>query len=224
MVADLLAKLKKLGKPQTAAIYKRFGSGDNVFGTLTSEIGKLRKTVGTDHDLALKLWGTGNAEARILALQVADPEKLSRSEAESMAQDPGAHFCSYYLSELVAKSPIAADTMRAWMKSPKEFVRETGYGILGFRLKDAADTISDAEAKRALETIEREIHAAPNFARHAMNNAVIAIGTYKPALRDQAMETARRIGKVEVDHGETSCKTPDAAAAIAKAKKRKRCP
>jgi 3-methyladenine DNA glycosylase AlkD len=223
MVADLLAKLKKLGKPQTAAIYKRFGSGENVFGTLTSDIAKLRKTVGTDHGLALKLWRTGNAEARILALQVADPRKLTRSEAESMAHDPGAHFYGWYLSELVARSPISAATMRAWMKSPKEFVQEAGYGVLGFRLKNAPDSISDAEAKRTLETIERKIRPAPNFARYAMNNAVIAIGIYKPALRDRALETARRIGKVEVDHGETSCKTPDAASAIAKAKKRSRC-
>ena len=35
---DILATLKPLGKPQTAAIYKRHGSGDNVFGTLTSEL------------------------------------------------------------------------------------------------------------------------------------------------------------------------------------------
>ena len=33
---EILATLKKLGKPQTAAIYKRHGSGDNVFGVLTS--------------------------------------------------------------------------------------------------------------------------------------------------------------------------------------------
>ena len=34
---EILATLKKLGKPQTAAIYRRHGSGDNVFGVLTSE-------------------------------------------------------------------------------------------------------------------------------------------------------------------------------------------
>lgn len=29
---EILATLKKLGKPQAAAIYKRHGAGDNVFG------------------------------------------------------------------------------------------------------------------------------------------------------------------------------------------------
>ena len=39
----------------------------------------------------------------------------------------------------------------------------------------------------------------------------------KPALKKEAIAAAGRIGKVEVDHGKTSCKTPDAAAYIKKA-------
>ena len=221
---DVMSKLKKLGKPETAEIYKRYGCGDNVFGTLTSEIAKLRKSLRTDHDLAMKLWSTGNAEARLLALQVADPGKLSRTEAEAMVRDPAVHFCSYYLSQLVARSPFADDAMRSWMKSPKEFVQEAGYGILGFRLKADPDSVSDADAKKVLATVEREIRTAPNFGRYAMNGAIIAIGVFKPALRKDALEAARRIGEVDVDHGETGCKTPDAVSRISKAPKVKRWP
>jgi hypothetical protein len=54
-----------------------------------------------------------------------------------------------------------------------------------------------------------------------MNSALIGIGINKPALRKKAIEAARRIGKVEVDHGETNCKTPDAVPYIEKAAKRK---
>jgi len=70
-VQDILTTLKKLGKPHTAAIYKCRGSGDKI-----------------DHALAMELWKTGNAEARILALQVADPAKLTRS-ASSAVTCPG---------------------------------------------------------------------------------------------------------------------------------------
>jgi hypothetical protein len=35
-------------------------------------------------------------------------------------------------------------------------------------------------------------------------------------LRGRALEIARKIGRVEVDHGQTGCKTPDAAAYIAR--------
>jgi hypothetical protein len=49
-----------------------------------------------------------------------------------------------------------------------------------------------------------------------MNMALIAIGVRSAGLRKLALAAAKRIGKVEVDHGDTSCKTPDAAAYIAK--------
>ena len=48
-VQEILATLKKLGKRQTAAIYKRHGAGDNVFGVLTSEIARLQKKIKVDH-------------------------------------------------------------------------------------------------------------------------------------------------------------------------------
>jgi hypothetical protein len=49
-----------------------------------------------------------------------------------------------------------------------------------------------------------------------MNMALCAIGGYRPALRGRALEVARALGKVEVDHGETGCKTPDATSYIAR--------
>jgi 3-methyladenine DNA glycosylase AlkD len=219
--SDVLATLERAGKPQTAAIYKRHGSGDNVFGTLTSEIARLQKKIKVDHELAMELWKTGNAEARILALQVADPDKLDRAAADRLLQEGGGWFLGGYLSGLVARSPIAKETMRAWKKSPDEVTREMGYGIFGARLRNDPDSVTDADAEKVLTTIEKEIHRSPNLARYAMNAALIGIGISKPALRKKAIEAARRIGKVEVDHGETDCKTPDAAPYIEKASKRK---
>jgi 3-methyladenine DNA glycosylase AlkD len=220
---DVLATLERAGKPQTAAIYRRYGSGDNVFGALTSEIARLQKKIKVDHALAMELWKTGNAEARLLALQVADPDKLGRADADRLLRE-GGHFVGCYLSELVAQSPIAEKTMRAWMKSPDELTREMGYGVFGARLKDDPGSVNDADAEKVLTTIEKEIHRSPNWARYAMNAALIGIGVFKPALRKKAIEAARRIGKVEVDHGETWCKTPDAVPYIEKAAKRKLCP
>jgi 3-methyladenine DNA glycosylase AlkD len=221
---EILTTLKKLGKPGTAAIYKRHGSGDRVFGVLTSEIAKLQKKIKLDHALAKELWKTGNAEARIMALQVADPAKLTAAEADKFLEDGPVRFVGCYLSALVARSPVADTTMDAWMKSRDEDARETGYGVFAARLKADPNSVSEKAAEKVLATIEREIHQSPNRARHAMNAALIGIGVFKPALRVKAMAAARRIGKVEVDHGETNCTTPDATAYIEKASKRKICP
>jgi 3-methyladenine DNA glycosylase AlkD len=221
---EILTTLKKAGKAQTAAIYQRHGSGNNVFGTLTSEIGKLQKKIKLDHGLAMELWKTGNAEARVLALQVADPKQITPADAENLLDEGPVRFVGCYLCGLLARSPIADKTMRDWMKSKVEHRREMGYGLVSFRLKEDPDSISDADAEKLLAKIEKEIHRSPNWARYAMNLALISIGIYKPSLRKEAIAAAGRIGKVEVDHGETNCKTPDAAPYIEKAAKRKRCP
>ena len=67
------------------------------------------------------------------------------------------------------------------------------------------------------QTFEAEIHGAKNYTRYGMNNALISIGIRNPKLQKKAVAAAKRIGKVEVDHGQTSCKTPDAVPYIAKA-------
>ncbi len=223
-IEDILATFKALGKPQTAAIYQRYDSGDRVHGVLTSEIAKIARKIRIDHALAVALWNTGHAEARILALLVADPAKISAADADALLKGGPVRFLGCYLADLVARSPIADTTMRTWMASPEEFSREMGYAIAGVRLKDDPESISDADALEMLATIEQEIHGSPNWARYAMNGAVISIGVFKPVLREQAVAAARRIGKVAVDHGQTSCKTPEAVSYIEKAYARKRCP
>lgn len=219
---EVLATLKRLGKPQTATIYQRYGTGKNVYGTLTSEFLKLQKKIKVDHVLAMDLWKSGNAEARAVALLIADPMKVTSADANRWIKDGPIGFVGPYLSALLARSPIGDKTMRAWMKSRDERTLQMGYTVYAVRLRDDADSISDADAANALATIEKAIHGAPNWGRYAMNTCLIAIGVAKPALRQKAIAAAQRIGKVEVDHGETHCKTPDAAPYIEKAAKRGR--
>ena len=71
-----------------------------------------------------------------------------------------------------------------------------------------------------LQTIEKNIHQAKNRTREAMNSALISIGIRNDRMENLAVSAAKRIGPVEVDHGETACKTPDAVTYIQKARAR----
>lgn len=68
------------------------------------------------------------------------------------------------------------------------------------------------------------MHQRKNRVRFAMNSALIAIGGRNPQLEERAMAIAQVIGKVIVDHGETNCKTPDAATAIEKRRAQQKAP
>jgi hypothetical protein len=75
-------------------------------------------------------------------------------------------------------------------------------------------TVDETAARQLLRRITRDIHHVKNRTRHTMNSALIAIGGSMDELRDEAIAAAKTIGKVEVDHGETGCKTPDAVSYI----------
>ena len=57
------------------------------------------------------------------------------------------------------------------------------------------------------------------YARHGVGSTMY--GVSNPKLQKKALAAAKQIGLVEVDHGETGCKTPDAATYIKKAVERK---
>ena len=71
--------------------------------------------------------------------------------------------------------------------------------------------LPDSYFEPYLIEIETGIHQQKNRVREAMNNALIAIGVRNAALQEKALSAAQAIGPVEIDHGETNCKTPDAA-------------
>ena len=105
--------------------------------------------------------------------------------------------------------------MEQWTRSGDEMTACTGWHTLA-SIARQDNRLPDAYFEKYLETIESKIHTGKNWAKYAMNNALINIGVRNRALEKKAIAAARRIGKVEIDHGETGCKTPDAAAYIKK--------
>ena len=67
----------------------------------------------------------------------------------------------------------------------------------------------------AVGGLETEIGDERNWVREAMNYALIAIGSRSVSLNQQAAAIAERLGKIEIDYGDTSCQAPDARANLA---------
>jgi 3-methyladenine DNA glycosylase AlkD len=219
-IQEVLDTLKSLGKEQTRKIYRRHGAGENVYGVNTPDLKNLQKKLKKQPDLAPGLWATGNHEARVLATMIADPSKLDAGALDAWAASLDGKGETSYLAGIASKSPAARQVMERWIDSGSEWIASAGWVVLA--LLAMAGQVSDADSEAYLARIERDLHASPNRVRHEMNMALIAIGGSNPALEAKAVAAAKRIGKVEVDHGETDCKTPEAVSYIQKMVERRR--
>lgn len=213
---DAMATLERAGTAQARKTYARHGASEPMFGVSFATLAGMVKKIGVDHDLALQLWDTNNFDARNLALKVVDPAQMKPAQLDQWARDMTVRMCAGYVSMVACEGPHGQSTVRRWLGSKDERLREAGWGLVAQLAMRDAHTDETWFAEQ-LARIEGGIHGAPNAERYAMNGAAIAIGCRSPALKKAALAVAKRVGKVEVDHGDTSCKTPDAITAIEKA-------
>ena len=206
------------GTAQNRKVYVRHGADpDKVYGVSFANLNLLVKHIKRNHTLATELWQTGNYDARNLATKIADSHAFTITQAEEWVKQVDNSLHAGLLGGVLAQSPFALRLIHRWTKKKPEFICETGYSLLSSLVKEDSRTVPSAQASDFLKRIEQEINTRPNWTRYGMNWALIALGTYKEEVREEALAAAARIGQVEVDHGETNCKTPLAAPYIHKA-------
>lgn len=211
-----MASLAAAGTAQNRKVYARHGAPEPLFGVSFAHLHALQKKIRADHALAIALWATGNTDARHLATLVADPAAARPALLAAWVRD-----CNYgglaglFASRVVAPGPHARSRALAWIDSPRPLTAYTGWQVVACGA-ERADVFTDEDLLPLVERLAATIHTAPNDVRHAMNAALIGIGARDGACAGAALAAAARIGRVEVDHGQTCCKTPDAAAYIRK--------
>ncbi len=212
---EVMRALEKAGDAQTKKTYARHGAKEPMFGVRFGTLKVLLDRIGIDQELARALWKTKNQDARNLAMKIADPAKITSADLDRWAKENNMRICGMYIGSLAAESPHAAAKARDWLASSVERLRAAGWHLVAQMANLDEKTPDDWFAKRLAE-IEKTIHSAPSEERGTMNAAVIAIGGRSATLRKLATAAAKRIGPVEVDHGDTACKTPDAVIYIGK--------
>lgn len=220
---DVMDELRAAGTAQNVKIYRRHGVTGDLFGVSYAKLTALKKRIKTDHPLATALWASANHDARILATMIADPQQTTPDTLDAWLADADyPPLVTALTRNLAARlQPAPWDLVDRWTASDAESTATAGWDLLSV-LATTDTAHDDAYYEGRLAEIERRIHGSANRVRYEMNNAVIAIGGRNPALAAAATATAERIGRVEVDHGETGCKTPEAAAYIARIWARKR--
>ena len=217
-VPQVMAELKKKGSEQTRKTFARHGAPDDMFGVKVADLKVIAKKIKGNQELALALYDTGNADAQYLAGIVADGSQFTKKQLDAWAKTTSWHMISEYpVAWIASESPHAQSMAMKWIKAKNPAVASSGWctysGIVA--INDDAE-LDMAEIKSLLKQIESTIAKVDDRVRYTMNGFVISVGGYVTPVSKQAKATAKKLGKVEVNMGDTACKVPDALSYIEK--------
>jgi 3-methyladenine DNA glycosylase AlkD len=200
---EVLNWLERRGTRRTVEGMARYGiEAQRAFGVTMGTLLTLRKRLGKDHALSVKLWESGWYEARLLAALVGDPQRVTRQQMNKWA----ASFenwgdCDTVCFHLFDRTPFAWEKARQWSRSPREFVKRGAFALMAcLALHDKA--ASDKSFLALLPLIEKGAHDERNFVKKGVSWALRAIGRRNKALHTAALKVANRLALSE----EASCR------------------
>jgi hypothetical protein len=220
---SILSQLKKVADEQTKKTYIRHGApADKVYGVKVGNMKPIAKTIKGEQELGLELFDTGNRDAMYLAGLIVDGSGLSEAQLDKwIKQSRGyAGISENTVVWVAAEHPDAVAIAKRWIKSKDATMAAAGWCLYAGCTATRPDEVLDLDEIRGLmDHAVANVHTSPNRVRYQMNNFVINVGCYVKPLLEQAKAAAKKIGVVEVDMGDTACKTPLATDYIAKVEK-----
>lgn len=218
---QVMSELAAKGDAQTKKTYLRHGAKEPFFGVKISDLKAIHKKIKGDQALSLQLYATGNGDAQYLAGMVADGKKMTAAQLQKWAATASWGMISDYTVAWVASEhPDGFNLAMKWIDSPKESIVTAGWNTLSALAATVPDDNLPAKQFSALlDRVAKTLKSSTDCTRYAMNGFVIACGTYIAPLADKAMATAKKVGGVECDMGDTACKVPEAESCILKSRR-----
>jgi 3-methyladenine DNA glycosylase AlkD len=192
-VKEVLAQLEALGDDARRKHNIKTGAPENQFGVKMGDIRALAKKIKTDHELALKLWDTGNVEAQCLATLIIKPKSLSADEVDKLTRSTTcAQAAEWMNSYVVAQHPEKEALRQKWMKAKDRWAARAGWHFTASRVNQG--DVDGLDLPALLDRIEKEMPKAAPEVQWTMNNTLIAIGVHHPKLRTRAIAIGEKIG------------------------------
>jgi 3-methyladenine DNA glycosylase AlkD len=193
-VAQVMQELRVLANPRHREKMAYFGiQAPDAFGIRVPHLRALAKKIGRNHALALKLWNTGNHEARSVAAMIEDPGAVTAAQMEGWARgfyswDIVDGCCCY----VFAFARPAWRKAVEWSRRDEEFVKRAGFSLMAY-LAYKDKQAPDAKFLSLLAIIRREAGDDRNFVKKAVNWSLRNIGKRNMRLNRAAIRVAREL-------------------------------
>jgi 3-methyladenine DNA glycosylase AlkD len=207
--------------PATKRTYLRHGACEPLFGVRIGDLKPLQKKLKGDQELAMQLYATKNSDAMYLAGLIANGAQMTRKDLNQWAAAATWHMIAgCTVAWVAAEHPDAIELACEWIDSPRKLTVTAGWATLASVVATAPDAdLPIPQLEALLDRCARTLKTSANRVRYVMNTFVICCGAYVQPLGEKAIATARKIGAVEVDMGQTDCRVPDAESYIVKARR-----
>ena len=191
---EILTKLKSKAKPDNLPGMARYGiNTEKRLGVQIPELRQLAKETGKNHQIALELWQTGIAEARILAAMTDEPEKVTEQQMENWVKDINSWDIDDQITmNLFEKTPLSWKKITDWSQRPEEFVRRTAYSLLAC-LAWHNKTATDQQFTQLFPVIASGATDERKSIQKAISWALRTIGKRNPQLNRAAIQLAQEI-------------------------------
>ena len=187
-VEDVLPQLAALEDPRIRAVNERHGDDHGV--NLT-KLRAVAKSLKTDHELAGRLWATGDTAARLVAILICRPKAYSAAELDAMLHDTRVpKVQDWVVSYVVKKSPHVEELRVAWFADPDPVVASAGWALTSDRVAKAPDGL---DLEGLLDLVEAQMKDAPDRLQWAMNECLATVGIHHPELRARAIDIGERL-------------------------------
>lgn len=192
MLEEALSQLEALGTEKMRTQNIKQGAENNQYGVRLGDIRKLSKKIKSNHELGLKLWETGNIDARFLAILLVKPKRLSSDEVDRMVRSVNFVRVADWLNAYVVKNHPDKENLRVmWMKDDDPMAARAGWNLTAERV---AKNPEGLDLTTILERIESEMGQATPEAQWTMNNSLAEIGIHFPDHRERAVAIGEKLG------------------------------
>ncbi|AFL99997.1 MULTISPECIES: DNA alkylation repair protein [Desulfitobacterium] len=219
---EILAMLRDLGNEKRKQMVIKNGAGENTYGVLLGELRKLANQLGTNHELALELWQSGNTDAQWLACMLFDAKKLTSDEIQSMvSQLTYADMIDKFIGAVVRNHKDADSLAEEWSASGKDNLGRAGWDLIVYKV--SSGKLTNDALEELLTRIEAQLQTATPGKQWAMNHALCEIGIGYPQFTERCIALGETLGvyrDLKVAKGCTSAYAPNWIAAGVKKRKK----
>lgn len=195
---QVIEKLKSLESPKNVEGMARYGiNPKNNLGVSIYILRPIAKKIGKNHDLALKLWGSGIHDARLLACFIDDPEKVTEKQMDSWSKDFDSwDICDQACTSLFDQTSQAWSKAFEWAERDEEFVKRAAFSLIaGLSIHDKK--ASDEKFEQFMPIIKKHAIDERNYVKKANNWALRNIGKRNINLNKKAIKIAEELLKIE---------------------------